>query len=163
MCDYSVFKRHPPTATVKLDQWGDQGRNEDGWRPGQEASLVPHVWRNWGLSEANLLLKKVPVTLLGLFGAPRSDSTPGELRPPYPPHYACGANASMVSLNFYALLDLSSQHSVFWKLCVMNTLLHFQLCQSLTSVMSVVVSGAYTWVARMSLSQARSKGLITDG
>jgi len=45
----------------------------------------------------------------------------------------------------------------------MNTLLHFQLCQSLTSVMSVVVSGAYTWVARMSLSQARSKGLITDG
>jgi len=30
-------------------------------------------------------LKQVLVTLLGLFGAPRSDSAPGELCPPWPP------------------------------------------------------------------------------
>jgi len=35
----------------------------------------PHV-RTGGFSEANLLLKKVLVTLLGVFGAPRSDSAP---------------------------------------------------------------------------------------
>ena len=44
----------------------------------------PHV-RTWGLSEANLLLKKVLVTLFWLFGPPRSDSAPGELLPPCPP------------------------------------------------------------------------------
>ena len=31
-----------------------QRRNEVRWRPGQEASLVPHV-RNWALLQANLL------------------------------------------------------------------------------------------------------------
>jgi len=30
-------------------------------------------------------LKQVLVTLLGLFGSPRSDSASGELRPPLPP------------------------------------------------------------------------------
>ena len=31
-----------------------QGRNEVRWRPGQEATLAPHV-RTWGLSEAKVL------------------------------------------------------------------------------------------------------------
>ena len=34
--------------------WRVQGRNEVVWRPGQEASLAPHV-RTWGLWDANVL------------------------------------------------------------------------------------------------------------
>jgi len=40
-------------------RYNGQGRNEVRWRPGQEASLAPHV-RTWGFSEENLLqVKKV--------------------------------------------------------------------------------------------------------
>ena len=58
----------------------DQGRNEVRWRPGQEVSLAPHV-RTWGLSEANLLLKNVLVTLLGFFGVPIMIRRPGNCAP----------------------------------------------------------------------------------
>jgi len=52
--------------------------------PGQEKQVWgPHV-RTWGRSEAISLLKKVLVTLLWLFDAPRSDSAPGVLRPSLP-------------------------------------------------------------------------------
>jgi len=55
----------------------------DGAR-GEKQVWRPRV-RTWGLSETNLATKKVLVTLLGLFGAPRiSDSTLGVLRPPSP-------------------------------------------------------------------------------
>jgi len=54
-------------------EWCNKGVTRLDWRP--------HV-RTWGFSEANVLLKKVLATLLGLFGAPRSDSAPGELCPP---------------------------------------------------------------------------------
>jgi len=55
--------------------WQKQWRNEVRWRLGQETSLTPHV-RTCSLSETNVLLKKVLVTLLGLFGCPRSGSAP---------------------------------------------------------------------------------------
>jgi len=73
-----------------------QGRNEVGWRAGQEASLVPHV-RTWGLSEAIVLywrkylwhcwdLSVPPAVIWG----PHSNSSPGVLCPPYTPCYASG-------------------------------------------------------------------------
>ena len=47
--------------------------NEIRWRSGQETSLVPPC-SNLRSLEANVLLEKVLATLLGHFGAPRSDS-----------------------------------------------------------------------------------------
>ena len=46
-----------------------------------------------------------------------------------------GGDANLLLLNFYVLLTLSSHLSVFSKLCIMNTLLHFLLlwCQSCCS------------------------------
>jgi len=38
----------------ELQLCAEQERNEVRWRPGQEASLAPHI-RTWGLSEANAL------------------------------------------------------------------------------------------------------------
>jgi len=64
-----------------------QGRNEVRWRPGQEASLVPPCSNLRSIGRKFTVLKEVLVTLLGLFGAPRSDSGPGELCS-CPPHYA---------------------------------------------------------------------------
>jgi len=67
-----------------------QGRNEVRWRPGQEASLVPHV-RNWGLSEANVLNNKSTCDIIGTyrrppqwFGAPIVTRRRG-IAPPLPP------------------------------------------------------------------------------
>jgi len=53
---------------------------------------------------------------------------------------------NLLSLDFYVLLALSSQLSVFLKLCIMNTLVHFLLCQSCRSLRNI------SWVARLSLS-----------
>jgi len=41
-----------------------------------------------------------------------------------------GDDANLLLLNFYVLPALSSQLSVFSKLCIMNTLLHFLLLMS---------------------------------
>ena len=51
-----------------------QGRNEVRWGPGQEASLAPPCSNLRCLGSKCIVLKKVLVTLLGLFGASRSDS-----------------------------------------------------------------------------------------
>jgi len=53
-----------------------QGRNEVGWRPGQEASLAPPCSKLRSLGSKFTVLKKVLVTLLGLFGPPRGHSAP---------------------------------------------------------------------------------------
>ena len=49
-----------------------------------------------------------------------------------------GGDGNMLLHNFYVLPALSSQLSVFSKLCIMNTLLHFlllfQLCRSLRNI-----------------------------
>jgi len=50
---------------------------------------------------------------------------------------------AMISLNFYVLLALSSQLSVFLKLCNMNTLWHFLLCQSCRSIRNVSLGGPH--------------------
>jgi len=44
-----------------------------------------------------------------------------------------GGNANFPPLNFYVLLALSSQLSVFLKLCIINTFVHFLLRQSCCS------------------------------
>jgi len=53
-------------------------------------------------------------------------------------NYKSGGDANLLLPNFYALQALSSQLSVFSKLCIMNTLLHFlvlfQLCRSLRNI-----------------------------
>jgi len=41
-----------------------------------------------------------------------------------------GGVANLLLSNFYALRALFPQLSVFAKLCIMNTLVHFLLCQS---------------------------------
>jgi len=46
-----------------------QGRKEVGWRPGQEASLAPRCSNLSSVGSKFSVLKKVLVTLLGLFGA----------------------------------------------------------------------------------------------
>ena len=64
-----------------------QGRNEVRWRRVQEKVWRAHV-RTWSLSEANLLLNKVLVTLLGLLGVPIMIWRPGNYAPVDPPRYA---------------------------------------------------------------------------
>jgi len=71
-----------------------QGRNEVRWRPGQEANLAYPCSKLRFFGRKCTVLKKVLVTLLGLFSAPaairrsavisnpHSDSALGELRPP---------------------------------------------------------------------------------
>ena len=58
------------------------------WRPGQKASLTPPCSKLRSFGSKNTVLKKVLVTLLGLFGVPRSDLEPGELCSFAPPRYA---------------------------------------------------------------------------
>jgi len=48
-----------------------QGRNEVGRHPGQEASLAPPCSNLRSFGRKFTVLKKILVTLLGLFGAPR--------------------------------------------------------------------------------------------
>jgi len=57
----------------------DSGCNDVRWRPGQEASLAPPYSNFRSLERKCTVLKKVLVTLLGLFGAPSSHSAPEEL------------------------------------------------------------------------------------
>jgi len=47
-----------------------QGCNEARWRQGQEASLAPPCSKQRSFGSKCVVLKKVLVTLLGLFGAP---------------------------------------------------------------------------------------------
>jgi len=53
-----------------------QGRNEVRWCPGQEASLAPPCSNLMSFGSKCTVLKKVLLTLLGHFGASRSDSAP---------------------------------------------------------------------------------------
>jgi len=53
-----------------------QGRNVVRWRPGQEASLAPSCSNLNSFGSKCTVLKKVLVTLLGLFSVPRSHSAP---------------------------------------------------------------------------------------
>jgi len=86
-----------PSPKLKYET---QGRNEIRWRPGQEASLAPPCSNLRSFGSTFTVLKKVLVTLLGLFGvpafirrppavfqSPQSDSVPGELRPLALPRY----------------------------------------------------------------------------
>jgi len=80
------FCGRPSPVLSLLMRRGDEVR----WRPGQEASLVPHV-RNWGLSEANVLNNKSTCDIIGTyrrppqwFGAPIVTRRRG-IAPPLPP------------------------------------------------------------------------------
>ena len=52
-------------------------------------------------------------------------------------------DASLLSLNFYLLLALSSQLSVFLKLCIMKILLHFLLCQPCRGLRNISLDGPH--------------------
>ena len=52
-------------------------------------------------------------------------------------------DANSLSLNFYVLLALSSQLSVFLRSCIMNTLLHFLSRQSCRSLGNVCLDGRH--------------------
>ena len=60
LCMPQWFKKMQSTAT--------QGRNKVRWRPGQEASLPPPCSKLRSFGSKYSVLKKVPVTLLELFG-----------------------------------------------------------------------------------------------
>jgi len=61
------------------------GRSEVTWRPGAR-SRFGAPWSNLkSFGSKSTVMKKVLATLLGLFGAPRSDSVPGALFPLTPP------------------------------------------------------------------------------
>ena len=55
-------------VAIKLVRWV-QGRNEVRWRPGQEASSTPPCSNLRSFGSKCTVLKKIFVTLLGLFGA----------------------------------------------------------------------------------------------
>ena len=57
-----------------LSRGHDQGRNEVRWCPGQEANLAPLCSNLWSFGSKCTVLKKVLVTMLGLFAAIRSHS-----------------------------------------------------------------------------------------
>jgi len=67
-----------------------QGRNEVWWRPGKEVSLASPCSNLRSSVSKCTVLKNVLVTVLGFFGATRSDSAPGELLPLAPLRYAPG-------------------------------------------------------------------------
>ena len=69
--------------------------------PGQEVSLSPRFSKLRSFGSICTVLKKVLVTLLGLFGYPRSDSAPRELCPPFSPRYTpacCEATSPDITL-----------------------------------------------------------------
>ena len=88
-----------------------QGRNEVRWRPGKETSLAPLCsnLKSFGSKCANVLLKKVFVTLLRLFGAPTVIWRPGDCAPL---RYASGSG----------WCSPSKRASVKWHRCVPFTL-----------------------------------------
>jgi len=65
-----------------------QGRNEIRWRPGQEARLAPPCSNLSSFESKCTVLKKILVTLLGLFGAPIVIRRPGNCAPLAPLRYA---------------------------------------------------------------------------
>jgi len=69
------MKRDRVNKLVNWDRGWRQGCNEVRWRPGQETSLAPPCsnLRSFGSKSA---VEESIVTLLGLFGAPRSDLAP---------------------------------------------------------------------------------------
>jgi len=58
-----------------------QGSTEVKWRPGKETSLAHPCSNLRSFGRKCIVLKKVLATMLGLFGASRSDSAPGEFCP----------------------------------------------------------------------------------
>jgi len=70
----------PPKFKKCLVVQHNQGRNEARWRPGNEASLAPHV-RSWAYSKVNLLYWRSTNDIVWTFLRSRNDSAPGELCP----------------------------------------------------------------------------------
>ena len=75
-----VYKSFPVFLRYNTERL-DRGRNEVKWHSGQEASLAPPCLNLRSFGSKCTVLKKVFVTLLGVFGAPRSDSAPGNCAP----------------------------------------------------------------------------------
>jgi len=84
-----------------------------------------------------------------------------------------GGDANLLSLDVYVLPSLLSQLSVFLKLCIMNTLLHFllrQSCHSLRNVslgsphiplLGMIKRSYHGWVSVMTLSEGPLFSLVS--
>ena len=71
--------------------------------PGAISKFGLPMFKPEGLSKANVMLKKVLVTLLGFFDTPRSDSVPGEL----PPRCASSLNSQTLKSRSWPWIFLS--------------------------------------------------------
>jgi len=67
--------------------------------PGARSSLAPPMFEPEVLRKKFTALKKVFVTMLGLFAVSRSDSAPEELCPPCPPRYGPVRRTSVMENN----------------------------------------------------------------
>ena len=68
-------------AACVISPYPYQGRKEVRWRPGQKPNLAPPCSNLRSFASKCTVLKKVLVTLLGLFDSHRSYSAPEELCP----------------------------------------------------------------------------------
>ena len=84
-----------------------QRRNGVRWRPEQETSLAPPCSNLRSFGRKRTVLKKILVTWLGLFDGPRSDSTPRELCPRFPPRSRAEFSKSQSGLTFVAMSPTS--------------------------------------------------------
>jgi len=81
-----------------------QERNEVRWRPGQEACLAPPCLNLKSFGSKCTAVKKVLVTLLGLFGVPMMIRRPGNCAPlalpPLLPCQGCNCFRAMTNDSF---------------------------------------------------------------
>jgi len=94
------------TRALLFNMLWQQGRNEVRWRPGQEAGSVPPCSNLRSFGSKCTVLKKVVVTLLGLFGATRSDTTPGNCAPLPPLVTPLSDSHSFITVEFACILIL---------------------------------------------------------
>ena len=121
MYSFGWIHRKRIVATNLSEMYWARGRNEIRWRPGKETSLAPPCSNLRSFGSKCTALKKVLVTSLGLFGALRSNSAPGELCPPFLPRYAPdwdksiqgkGENRHLRSIFYY--IKRSIQHNAIF-------------------------------------------------
>ena len=99
--------------TASVSRGVVQGRTEVRWLPEQETSLAPPCSNLRSFVSKCTVLKKVLVTLLGLFGVPALNRRPGHCALLSPPRYALGVvprkhKANALSKRKYEMVRLTS-------------------------------------------------------
>jgi len=114
MLTRSVKYLWSPAELTSFNVYVNHWRNEVKWRPGQETSLAPSCSNLRSFGSKCIVLKKVLVTLLGPFGAPRSDSAPGELCPLDPPRYTPEINSISLQRTICEVFGLVNRCRLDW-------------------------------------------------